>query len=302
VLQAILIKVFETRALYLSNLLKMIQQKIFSVIIPTYHRNDLLAKCLDCLAPGVQTLPAEQYEVIVTDDGYESTAQEMIQQNYPWAKWVAGFRKGPAANRNNGARYARGEWLAFTDDDCLPDPNWLLSFATAIVLDVQVYEGKTTCEAGIKSPLEHAPINLTGGCLWSCNMMIQTKLFQDLEGFNENFPHPHMEDIEFRKRIEQSANVFKFIEFAIVDHPPRRLPWGDKLATTQESIFMYWRKVEKQKNITLKLILIIIRTRLVAIFGYPISIDTFKALLSLIMELIYVAINIKVWNNKYPLP
>jgi glycosyltransferase involved in cell wall biosynthesis len=96
---------------------------LFSVIIPTYHRNDLLAKCLDCLAPGVQTLPADQYEVIVSDDGYESTAQEMIQQNYPWVKWVAGFRKGPAANRNNGAKYATGEWLAFTDDDCLPDPH-----------------------------------------------------------------------------------------------------------------------------------------------------------------------------------
>jgi len=38
-----------------------------SVIIPTCHRNDLLAKCLDCLAPGVQTLPPEQYKVIVTE-------------------------------------------------------------------------------------------------------------------------------------------------------------------------------------------------------------------------------------------
>ncbi|MFM6224388.1 MAG: glycosyltransferase family 2 protein, partial [Dolichospermum sp.] len=74
----------------------------FSVIIPTYHRNDLLAKCLDCLAPGMQTLPADQYEVIVSDDGYQSTAQEMIEQNYPWVKWVAGPGKGPAANRNNG--------------------------------------------------------------------------------------------------------------------------------------------------------------------------------------------------------
>ncbi|MFM6077529.1 MAG: glycosyltransferase, partial [Dolichospermum sp.] len=50
---------------------------LFSVIIPTYHRNDLLVKCLNCLTPGVQTLPADQYEVIVSDDGYQSTAQEM---------------------------------------------------------------------------------------------------------------------------------------------------------------------------------------------------------------------------------
>jgi glycosyltransferase involved in cell wall biosynthesis len=70
----------------------MTDTPIFSVIIPTYHRNDLLAKCLDCLAPGTQTLHTEQYEVIVTDDGSQTTAEEMIKQQYPWAKWVAGPR------------------------------------------------------------------------------------------------------------------------------------------------------------------------------------------------------------------
>jgi glycosyltransferase involved in cell wall biosynthesis len=107
----------------------------FSVIIPTYHRNDLLAKCLDCLADGIQTLPFEQYKVIVTDDGSETTAEEMIRECYPWVQWVAGPHKGPAANRNNGAKYAKGKWLAFTDDDCLPDPQWLETYAEATVAE-----------------------------------------------------------------------------------------------------------------------------------------------------------------------
>ena len=273
----------------------------FSVVIPTYHRNDLLAKCLDRLDPNVQTLAANQYEVIVSDDGHESTAEDMIRQNYPWVKWVAGPRKGPAANRNNGAKYAQGEWIAFTDDDCLPDLNWLLSFATAIAPDIQVYEGKTTCEAGIKSPLEHSPINLTGGCLWSCNMMIQTKLFHSLKGFNESFPYAHMEDIDFRKRIQQSESVFKFIENAVVDHPPRRLPWGNKLGASHESTFMYWRKVEKHQNITLKLLYTIFRFRIKAIMSHSISLDTFRSLLSFIVEFTYVALNVNVWDRKYPL-
>jgi glycosyltransferase involved in cell wall biosynthesis len=130
---------------------------LFSVIIPTYHRNDSLAKCLDCLKPGVQTLPVEQYEVIVTDDGFETTAEEMIKNHYPWAKWVAGKGKGPATNRNNGAKYAQGEWLVFTDDDCLPSEEWLSAFSSAIVSHIFVYEGKTTCKTGIHSPLEHSP-------------------------------------------------------------------------------------------------------------------------------------------------
>lgn len=75
---------------------------LFSVIIPTYHRNDLLAKCLDCLASNVQTLTSDDYEVIVTDDGSLTTAEEMINHHYSWVKWVAGSHNGPAANRNNG--------------------------------------------------------------------------------------------------------------------------------------------------------------------------------------------------------
>ncbi|URD49587.1 glycosyltransferase family 2 protein [Chroococcidiopsis sp. CCNUC1] len=117
---------------------------LFSIIIPTYQRNDLLAKCLHCLAPDIQTLPFEQYEVIVTDDGFQTTAQQMIREFYPWAKWVAGSRKGPAANRNNGAKYACGEWLVFTDDDCLPDSHWLEAYAQAKITQQSylVFEGE----------------------------------------------------------------------------------------------------------------------------------------------------------------
>ena len=51
---------------------------LISVVVPTCHRNDLLARCLEGLAPGAQTLPADQYEVIVTDDGTRSTAEALI--------------------------------------------------------------------------------------------------------------------------------------------------------------------------------------------------------------------------------
>src|SRR5688500_16117871 len=96
-----------------------------SVVIPTRHRNDLLALVLDRLAPGTQTLPADQYEVIVTDDGSITTAEAMIREKFSWARWTQGPRKGPAANRNHGASLAQGEWIAFTDDDCLPSSRWL---------------------------------------------------------------------------------------------------------------------------------------------------------------------------------
>jgi GT2 family glycosyltransferase len=271
---------------------------LFSIIIPTYHRNDLLAKCLDCLAPGVQTLPAEQYEVIVSDDGYESTAQEMIQQNYPWVKWVAGFRKGPAANRNNGAKYATGEWLAFTDDDCLPDPQWLESYGEAIASNVWIYEGKTICDTTITSPLQHAPINMTGGCLWSCNMMIQTSLFIDLKGFDENFPYPHLEDVDFRERIKKQGYTFSFVDKAKINHPQKRLPYGKKLGKLHECDMYYWLKNNDDSSIV-RIAIAIIRTRLITIIRFPIQPDSLSALASLLEELFFTIRNWGAWKVYY---
>ena len=217
----------------------------FSVVIPTYHRNDLLAKCLDCLAPEIQTLSAEKYEVIITDDGSETTAQEMIEEQYPWVKWVQGKRKGPAANRNNGAKYAQGEWLFFTDDDCLPDPQWLKAYAEAIVNfpNYQVLEGRTYVDRPQQSLAEISPINESGGHLWSCNFSINKKLFELLGGFDERFPYAAMEDVEIQFRLKKAGYDFLFIKSASVCHPWRPMSFSQNGWETpkgyKESTFIY---------------------------------------------------------------
>ena len=270
----------------------------FSVVIPTYHRNDLLAKCLDCLAPNVQTLAADRYEIIVSDDGHESTAEDMIRQNYPWVKWVAGLRKGPAANRNNGAKYAQGEWIAFTDDDCLPDAQWLAAYREAITSDVWIYEGKTICDTTITSPLQHAPINMTGGYLWSCNMMIQRSLFIDLKGFDENFSYPHLEDVDFRERIKKKGYDYLFVDKAEINHPQKRLPYGKGLGELHECTIYYWLK--NNENVSLvRIATLTIRARLTTIIRFPIQVDSFLALASLSEELMYTLKNWNAWKVSY---
>lgn len=214
---------------------------LFSVIIPTYHRNELLGKCLDCLAPGIQTLPFAQYEVIVSDDGVKTTAQEMIRERYPWVKWVAGLCRGPATNRNNGAKYAQGEWLAFADDDCLPDPQWLEAYAKAIVAQPSclVFEGRTYVDRPRKTLAEKSPANETGGYLWSCNFAIQRQLFESMGGFDERFPYAAMEDVDLRQRLTKAGYSFSFIKSASVCHPWRHRGGWDKLQQHQESTLIY---------------------------------------------------------------
>ena len=85
-----------------------------------------LNACIACSeALKEQQFPADDFEVLVVDDGSPSNTR-------PDSNWFEGNQtllrqenQGPAAARNHGSRRASGELLAFTDDDCIPDPGWL---------------------------------------------------------------------------------------------------------------------------------------------------------------------------------
>lgn len=194
----------------------------FSVIIPTCERREMLAACLERLAPGAQTLAAVDYEVIVSDDG-RATAESLIRERFPWARWTAGPRRGPAANRNCGAALARGEWLVFTDDDCLPDAGWLGAYAAGRREHgaARVLEGRTYVDRPQEHPLETSPLNENGGLLWSCNFAIERALFAELGGFDERFPYNAMEDRELHVRLQIRRIAPVFCREAAVLHPWR---------------------------------------------------------------------------------
>jgi len=104
---------------------RVAEQPTFSIIVPTYGRAAQLRDCLRGLAE--LEFPRDRFEVIVVDDGGNPPA-ELTLREFP-----ASFRltvltvphAGPGAARNEGARHARGRFLAFLDDDCTPALNWL---------------------------------------------------------------------------------------------------------------------------------------------------------------------------------
>lgn len=97
----------------------------FSVVIPTYSRPAQLAECLRSLS-GID-YPRDRLEVIVVDDGADEPIQPVASafRSHLAISVVRQANAGPAAARNTGAAHAGGEFLAFTDDDCLPEPGWL---------------------------------------------------------------------------------------------------------------------------------------------------------------------------------
>jgi glycosyltransferase involved in cell wall biosynthesis len=107
-------------------------QPAFSIVIPTYGRPAQLANCLQSLVE--LDYPRGSFEVIVVDDGGDpspSAVVETISRRLDVAL-VRQAHAGPAAARNAGARQARSEFLAFTDDDCAPTPAWLQELAQSL--------------------------------------------------------------------------------------------------------------------------------------------------------------------------
>jgi GT2 family glycosyltransferase len=107
----------------------------FSIIIPTYARPEQLGRCLQAIAR--LDYPSDRFEVIVVDDGSPEPMEEVVA---PFEE-VLDLKLirlppmlgggGPASARNRGAAHAKGEVLAFTDDDCEPESNWLQALAAS---------------------------------------------------------------------------------------------------------------------------------------------------------------------------
>ncbi len=269
----------------------------FSVVIPTRDRNELLAQCLARLAPGAQLgVDAADYEVIVADDSPTEAARAYLSTHFPWARWVAGPRRGPASNRNRGAAAASAQLLVFIDDDCLPEPGFLLGYATALRGEISVYEGQITCAAGVHSPRETSPINLSGGVLWSCNFAIRRDTFAAIGGFDERFPFAHMEDEDLRERIVTAGYDITFVADASVDHPPRRLRWGAQLARIHQASMLFMTLHPPMRSLAWYL-QNQFRARVSRIVRLPKSLDSLWALASVPVELATIALRWRAWQQ-----
>lgn len=195
---------------------------ILSVVIPTCDRNAELSECLQRLAPGAQTLTRERYEVIVTDDGRQSTAESLVLSQFPWARWIKGPRCGIGANRNNGASLASGDWLVFIDSDTLPDPHCLSAFRAAILAnhDAIAFEGAIHPLGDLSEQWIQCPVNMKGGLFWTANVAVCREVFVELGGFDGNY-RGYNEDQDLYLRLLDRKPV-KFLPEAIVSHPVRK--------------------------------------------------------------------------------
>jgi GT2 family glycosyltransferase len=183
-----------------------------SVVVPTCGRPRELARCVQAVQ--------DADEIVVTSDDDLPPPSSVFGSCR--IHWVKGPVRGPAANRNYGARVAAGDWIAFVDDDCVADEGWLAALRSAMD-GADVVEGKTVCPDQTGHWLEDVVENVSGGEFWSCNLAVRRLAFEQLGGFDERFPIAGGEDLEFRSRIRKAGLRCRFEPRMVVYHFVRRL-------------------------------------------------------------------------------
>jgi glycosyltransferase involved in cell wall biosynthesis len=172
----------------------------FSVVIPTRDRPAQLASCLQSLAH--LDYPLERFEVVVVDDGSAKPPHETVKRYEGQfdLKLFTQKNTGPAGARNFGATKARGQFLAFTDDDCEPDPGWLRALAVPLAgTPDRIIGGRTlnalpnnpysvTSQAIIEVVYAHFnPDHDDARFFASNNFALSAERFRQLDGFDETF-------------------------------------------------------------------------------------------------------------------
>lgn len=193
-----------------------------SVVIATRDRASRLSAALASLR--AQSLPRERFEVIVVDDRSTDDTQAVLAgEDELELRALRGAGGGPGGVRNVGWPEARGALVAFTDDDCEADPEWLAGLLDAWKADPQRFlQGSTTPierEAGEQGPLTYTydirALDVNFPC---CNMAYPKALLARLGGFDAEALPRTGEDCDLAWRAIEAGAEPRFVPEARVRH------------------------------------------------------------------------------------
>jgi GT2 family glycosyltransferase len=201
----------------------------FSIVIPTRDRPGPLARCLDALAK--LDYPRDAFEIVVVDDGSAVPPHAEIERRRPAqpVRLIARAHAGPAATRNAGAQAAAFSHLAFTDDDCMPAPDWLSAFERRIAEQPDAMIGGSTRNALAHNPFSEASQELIAylydyynrqGARFFCsnNVAVAREPFLALGGFDPGFPFAAGEDRDLCDRWTLAGHRTAYAPEALVYH------------------------------------------------------------------------------------
>jgi ABC-type polysaccharide/polyol phosphate export permease/GT2 family glycosyltransferase len=233
---------------------------------PELHKDNLpsvtVAICTrnrpESLANTLRSLERQKHppsEVIVVDNGDQAEIRTLIQEIFPEAQYFIERRPGLDFARNHALSVARGDVIAFLDDDALADPFWVLSIAesftafpeagavTGLIIPLElethaqelfeanggfgrgfsrrVLPDDSKKKFGFKLPIIAEVIGVGSGC----NMAFRTNVLKEINGFDEALdigpPLPGGGDLDIFYRVLRSGCKLIYEPRAIVHHQHR---------------------------------------------------------------------------------
>jgi GT2 family glycosyltransferase len=206
-----------------------------SVIVCTYNGKRTIRDCLE----GIRKIDYPNFEVIVVNDG-STDGSETVAEEYGFR--VISIPNGGLSNaRNVGMRAAKGEIVAYIDDDAVPDPQWLTYLAATLLSTDHVGVGGPNIPPADDGPVAECVANSPGGPVHvlltdreaehipGCNMAFRKAALMAIDGFDAQFRIAG-DDVDLCWRLLKRGWTLGFNPAAMVWHHRRN------------SVKAYWKQ------------------------------------------------------------
>jgi GT2 family glycosyltransferase len=195
-----------------------------SVIVCSYNGGQTLEACLRSL----KKIDYPDYEVVVVDDGSTDHTKEILS-HHPWVNAIYQTNHGLSVARNVGAAAATGEIIAYTDSDCMADPDWLYYLVGTLLsgnyagvggpnISPPAQNWHQACVAAAPGGPSHVLLtDVVAEHIPGCNMAFYRWAFEKVGGFDPEYRKAG-DDVDFCWRLQQEGEVIAFSPSAIVWH------------------------------------------------------------------------------------
>ena len=221
-----------------------------TVVLPTYRRDDALARAMQGLA--VQEDPGVTWDLVVVDNedppGADATYTAGAEGFPVPVRLVREAEKGACSARNRGLAEVTGTIVAFIDDDVVPNPDWLRRIIAPILAGrCDGTGGRVVLDPTVPVPGwmhphvlallsafdlgdEERPLEPPDDYLLTANAAFVTEGIRAIGGFDPSLgPRPGVpmvnDDVDLFRRLVAAGHAVHYVPDAVVTHelPPERL-------------------------------------------------------------------------------
>jgi GT2 family glycosyltransferase len=210
-----------------------------TVAVSTFGRSPRLRRLIEALE--AQTIPRSDFEVVILDDGSPDDTPKVLERLAAGTtmdlRWIRSEEnRGQAAGRNTAWRAARAPLIAFTDDDCVPTPEWLESGLKASDDADAIVVGRTVPNPEqldrLLRPFARTIEDEGSRFFNTCNIFYPRAALEAAGGFDESFAKEGGEDMDLAQRVLRAGGRAVQSPEALVYHDVHEGSLGGALHDT----------------------------------------------------------------------